>query len=124
MTTLTLTTTMAIAPLSNLSDVLMLDLDAETVDVSSPVSVRRYAGGRDRVVSSPGQSSQLSVTGSYITRAEYQSLLELVGVTVLFRDIRGRVVYGVIGSVSGSEAVTDYVTVSFTLTEITFSEVV
>lgn len=115
---------MAIAPLSNLSDVLMLDLDAETVDVSSPVSVRRYAGGRDRVVSSPGQSSQLSVTGSYITRAEYQSLLELVGVTVLFRDIRGRVVYGVIGSVSGSEAVTDYVTVSFTLTEITFSEVV
>ncbi len=124
MTTLTLTTTMAIAPVSNLSDVLMLDLDAESVDVSSPVSVRRYAGGRDRVVSSPGQSSQLSVTGSYITRAEYLSLLELVGQTVLFRDIRGRAVYGVIGSVSGSEAVTDYVTVSFTLTEITFSEVV
>ena len=121
---MTLTSTIAIAPISNLSDVLMLDLDAESVDVRSPASVRSYAGGSDRVVSSPGQSSQISVTGSYITRAEYLQLLELVGVPVLFRDVRGRAVYGVIGSVSGSEAVTDYVTVSFTLTEITYSEVV
>ena len=124
MTTLTLESTLAIAPVSDLSDVLMLYGDSETVDVSSPVEVRRYAGGRDRVVSVPGQTSQMSFVASYITRADYQSLLDLVGVLVLVRDVRGRAVYGVIDSVSGSEAVTDFVTASFTLTSATVSEIV
>lgn len=124
MTTLTLDTTLAIAPVSDLSDVLLLGSDSETVDVSSTVGVRRYAGGRDRVVSSPGQSSQVSIMASYITRADYLALLNLVGVLVLVRDVRGRRIWGVIGSVSGSEAVTDFVTASFTLTSATVSEIV
>lgn len=123
MTTLTLDT-LAIAPVSDLSDVLLLGQDSETVDVSSPVEVRRYAGGRDRVVSRPGQTSQMAIVASYITRAEYRSLSDLVGVLVLVRDQRGRAIYGVIDSVSGSEAVTDYVTASFTLTSATVSEIV
>ena len=123
MTTLTLDT-LAIAPVSDLSDVLLLGQDSETVDVSSPVEVRRYAGGRDRAVSTPGQMSQMAIGASYITRAEYRSLLDLVGVLVLVRDQRGRAIYGVIDSVSGSEAVTDYVTASFALTSATVSEIV
>lgn len=122
MTTLTLDA-LFVAPVSDLSDTLSLGHDQETADVSSAVNVRRYAGGRDRVITSPGQSTQVAFTASYITRAEYRSMLDLVGTLVLVRSPRRRV-YGVIDSVSGSEAVTDFITVSFTLTSATVSEIV
>ena len=125
MPTLTLTST-CIAPVSNLSSTLLLDQYVESETVGSRVEVRTYAGGRRRVVSRPGETQTVSVSYRYMTRANYNALSLLVGQTVLFRDQRGRVVYGVIADLSGSEwIVADKVEdVSFTLTEITYSEVV
>ena len=125
MTILTLTS-VAIAPASDLTDVLLIDQYAQTADISSPVSVRRYAGGRDRVVSTPGQTSMVSVSFRYLSRANYQSLSDLVGTLVLLRDQRQRRIWGVVGDLSATEwQVSDLLEdVSFTLTSVTVSEVV
>jgi len=126
MTTLDLTSVgCAIAPISDLTDVLLIPQVAESHDTSAPVGVRRYAGGRDRVVSSPGGTVSVQVSFSYMTRANYLALVDLVGVPVLFRDQRGRVSWGVVGSLSAAEwSVADKLEqVSFTLTSITHTEV-
>lgn len=125
MTTMTLTA-VSVAPVADTSDVLLIDQYAQTADVSAPVSVRRYAGGRDRVVSTPGQTSQVSVSFRYLSRTNYQALTDLVGSSVVFRDQRQRVVWGVLGDLSATEwPVRDLLEdVSFTLTSITVSEIV
>ena len=125
MTTLALTSTF-IAPVSDLSDVLVIDQSDESHVHGARVDVRRYAGGRRRVVSRPGVTGSVSVSYRYLSRADYVALVELLGVTVLFRDQRERAVYGVVADLSASEfnARDLLEDVSFTLTEISFSEIV
>lgn len=125
MTTLTLES-LAIAPLSDLSDVSFFRQNAESSTDSAPVSVRAYANGVRRVVSSPGADVSVTFAFPFMTRDEFAALRALVGVPVLVRDQRQRRVFGVIASVNGSEfGPYDYVeAASFTVTSITFSEVV
>ena len=125
MTTLTLTT-VAIAPVSDLTDILLIDPNAESETTTAPVQVRRYAGGRDRIVTTPGQTQTIAVSFPQVSRTQYAALLDLVGTLVLYRDQRGRAVYGVVADVTGTEwdAANVLSDVSFTLTSVTHSEVV
>jgi hypothetical protein len=124
-TTLTLTS-VAIAPASDLSDVLLVGQYAQTADLSTPVTVRRYAGGRDRLVTTPGSTTTTSVSFRYLDRATYGRLLDLVGSMVLFRDQRQRRIWGVIGDLSATEFIARDLLedVSFTITSATVSEIV
>ena len=129
MTTLDLTATgCAIAPASDLSDVLLLPPSTESATVTAPVSIRRYAGGRDRVVSSPGRTDTITVTFKGMSRSNYHALVELVGAStlVLFRDQRTRRIWGVAAGVSGSELRGPDLleSVTFTITSATVSEIV
>lgn len=118
---------LAIAPASDLTDVLLIGQSSEVATVTRPSSVRRYAGGRDRVVSSPGTADTLNISLRGVSRSDWDTLTtDLVGVTVLVRDQRQRQIWGVIGSVSGTEfSASDLVIdASFSLVSITSSEVV
>lgn len=125
MTALTLTDTI-IAPVTDLTDTLTIGQYAEAETVSDTTAVRTYAGGVRRAVSTPGRDQSYAVSYRYMSRANYDALLDLVSVSVLFRDQRARAVYGVIAGLSGSEfAVSDLVEdVSFTVENITYSEIV
>jgi hypothetical protein len=125
MTELALTKTI-LAPITDLSSTLMINQNAETERVVDPTGVRVYAGGVRRIVSTPGRDRSLAVSYRRMSRADYDGLLDLVSVPVLFRDQRGRAVYGVIASLAGVEfAQADLVEdVSFTLSNITYSEIV
>ena len=125
MTTLDLTK-MCLAPASDLTDVLLLGQYAESSGDSTMVDVRRYANGRDRVISTPGSSVSVSVSFRYVSRANFASMQDLVGSMVLFRDQRTRRVWGVFGDLSATELSQQDLLedVSFTLTSATVSEVV
>ena len=114
MTELALTDTI-LAPIADLSDTLVIGQYAETENVAEATSVRTYAGGVRRVVSTPGTD-----------KASFDSLLDLVSVPILFRDQRSRAVYGVISSVYGAEAESSdrIKDVTFTVQNISYSEVV
>ena len=125
MTELALTDTI-IAPVSDLTDTRTIGQYAEAEAVTDTTTVRTYAGGVRRIVSTPGRQQSYAVSYRYMSRANYDALLDLVSVPVLFRDQRARAVYGVIAGVTGSEfAVSDLVEdVSFVVQNITYSEVV
>lgn len=115
------------APVSDLSQVVLVEHSVESYVESVPGSVRRYAGGRLRVVSTPGVSAVVQVKMDVSSRAAFAALRELRGVPVLFRDHAGRRVFGVFHDVSGEELLAhpDLVgNVSFSITEVSFSEVV
>ena len=116
----------AIAPLSDLSDVLLLQPSDIGEDESTITQVRRYAGGSRRVVSTPGVTRTLSLAWRHVDRADYEKLKALTGVPVLFRDTRSRAVFGVFASVKGSEwrPGDKLANVTATIEEITFSEIV
>ncbi len=124
MTTLS-TEFLCIAPVSDLSDVTTIYYEGQTTTDSRGVEVRRYAGGVRRAVSTPGTDVNVTFSLPYITRAEYQSLLDLHQVMVLVRDPRQRRVYGIIQAVDGQEVpATDLVIASFTVQQVSYSEVV
>ncbi len=125
MTELALTDTI-IAPVSDLTDTLTIGQYAETESVADTTAVRTYAGGVRRAVSVPGRDQSYAVSYRYMSRANYDALLDLVSVSVLFRDQRARSVYGIIAGVTGNEfAVSDLVEdVSFVVQNITYSEIV
>jgi hypothetical protein len=125
MTELALTKTI-IAPIADLSATLVIHQYAETERSVDPTGVRVYAGGVRRIVSTPGRDQSCSVSYRRMARADYDALLDLVSVPILFRDQRARAIYGVIASLVGVEsAQADEVEdVSFTVQNITFSEVV
>jgi hypothetical protein len=125
MTVLSLDATI-FAPISDLSATLTINQYAETESVTDQTVVRVYAGGVRRIVSTPGRAQAYSVSYRYVSRADYDALLDLVSVPILFRDQRARAIYGVITALSGTEfAVSDLVEdVSFTVQNITFSEIV
>jgi hypothetical protein len=117
----------AIAPVSDLSDVLLFCHEVEDYDEGKRSQVRTYAGGRRRVVSSPGGMETVNVAIDWIDRDDYYRLLDLAGAPVLFRGPRGRRVYGVFPSLSGGELSYSDVNVgpvSFSIEEIDVSEVV
>jgi len=127
MTTLDLGCFTAFAPVSDLSDVLLISQTSETYVEARRSNVRTYAGGRRRVVSSPGETQSLSLSFSFLERADYFRLMDLRGIAVLFRDQRGRKVFGLFASISGQEDpdLSDGVfNVSFSIEEIDVSEVV
>jgi hypothetical protein len=119
-------TSVFIAPLSDLTAVLDISQRVESATVGAEVEVRRYAGGRQRLVSSPGTTGSFTFTLTFVIRADYLALLDLVGTPVLLRDQRARRVAGVIKSVTGTEwNVRDRMQeVSFTLDQVSWSEVV
>lgn len=126
MATLDLDDLTFLAPVSDLSDTLSLGQYEESATNGARTEVRTYAGGRRRLVSRPGATLQVSVAYRFVLRADYQSLLDLLGQVVLFRDQRGRQVFGVLSDVSGRETFVpaDRVEdVSFTITEVTYSEI-
>jgi hypothetical protein len=115
-----------IAPIADPSATLVIAQYAETERIADPTSVRTYAGGVRRIVSTPGRDEGYAVSYERMSRADYDALRDLVSVPVLFRDQRGRAVFGVIAGLVGVElAQRDLVEdVSFTLSNITYSEVV
>ena len=125
MTELALTDTI-LAPISDLTDTLVIGQYAETENVADVTSVRTYAGGVRRIVSTPGTDKAYNLSYRQMSRASFDSLLDLVSVPILFRDQRSRAVYGVISSVYGAEAESSdrIKDVTFTVQNITYSEIV
>jgi len=115
-----------LAPISDLSDTLVIGQYAETENVADATSVRTYAGGVRRVISTPGTDKAYNLSYRQMSRESFDSLLDLVSVPILFRDQRSRLVYGVISSVYGAEAESSdrIKDVSFTVQNITYSEIV
>ena len=125
MTTLVLTH-VAIAPASDPSNILFLAQYSEGQTTAVPAEVRRYAGGRDRVITGPGSTTSITMAFRYMTRADLTSLEALIGQLVIVRDQRGRRIWGVIAGVTASEwlAADRLEDVSVTHTSSTYSEVV
>jgi len=116
-----------IAPTSDLSATVALEQDAQAYIEGSRSAVRSYAGGRRRIVSTPGPTEVVQVLFDQLARSTYFELLDLVGVSVLFRDQFGRRVFGLFASITGQELSYDddlVGGVSFSIEEIDVSEVV
>lgn len=115
-----------VAPVSDLSATVALEANTTDETTSRPLDVRAYAGGRRRVIRRAGTDRVVMVGCPYVERAAWRSLVDLVGELVLFRDTRGRKVYGVFGDVQAGETLgADLLeSVTFTVTEVTYSEVV
>ena len=126
MTTLNLSNSSVIAPVSDLSDVLSLGVSAQTNSPSRRTTVRTYAGGRRRMVSMPGEVLTVAVQYPALSRAQYQDLQALQGQVVLWRDDRQLAVYGILSSVTAREfKARDLLEdVQIQITEITYSEIV
>jgi len=101
-TTITLTELFA-APVSDLSDTLSLRVRTETDQVVSPATIRRYAAGRDRIVTTPGETRRVTFTAVNVPRTDYDTLTGRLGVLQLFREPRGRRVWGTIIEIGGEE---------------------
>jgi hypothetical protein len=125
MTTLALEDTF-IAPVGALDTGVVLGQYQQSVTTGARTEVRTYAGGRRRIIKRPGETEVVSVAYRYIDRDDYYDILDLVGMLVLFRDQRQRAVYGILSDVAGTEfSARDLVEdVSFTVTEVSYSEVV
>ena len=126
MTELTLIKT-SIAPVSDLTAVTLLPQTTETFVEAAPSTVRRYAGGRRRIISAPGVVEILSVDFNRIDRADYNALVALKGSLILFRDQHGRQLFGTFAAITGEEmrGRPDSVeNVAVTIEEISYSEVV
>ena len=114
-----------IAPANDLSDTIYLE-NALSVDGKKARlgEIRRYAGGRTRYVTTPGDVYSVSVSARYASQTVKEDLEALVGSLVLYRDGRGRKVYGALQEVSASE-ITGYqllCDLSFSVVSVTHSE--
>jgi hypothetical protein len=114
-----------LAPAADLSAVLVFFSSGRAENLSVPGEVRRYAGGRLRIVTQAGAATRLSVTARAVSSADLQTMRDLAGAVVLFRDAWGRKMYGAYFDLD----VDDYRDrsghdVKFVLTEVTYSEAV
>jgi hypothetical protein len=110
---------------SDPSQYVVMELTGESDMTARPVSVRRYAGGRVRSITRPGVKKQLNLNFDLASRADMHVLEDWVGQTVLYRDPRGRRLWGVFAAVDEAEipgAEDDTVNVNLTLLEVTFDE--
>lgn len=64
--------------------------------------VRTYAGGRQRFIGQEGEHGQFTVTLRLLSLATVTRLRTWKGQTVLFRDRRGQLMYGVFTQVTPS----------------------
>jgi len=92
---------------ADLADVLEVDMVSCTETVGSAVQVRAYAGGRRRLIVSPGSVESLRFATPELDRATWDGLRRRVGVLQMLRDPRGRKWWGVIASVDGDEDVAE-----------------
>lgn len=116
-----------IAPVGDLDDTANIRVRTESDTVTTETEIRRYAGGRDRIVTRPGQSRRLQFTAVNLDRADYNTLVDRLGTLQLFREPRGRRVYGTMVGVSGDEwraRETTLGSVTITVDSSTYSEVV
>lgn len=113
---------------SDLTQSITMVLTGESDMTSRPVDVRRYANGRTRAFTRSGVKKQLNLAFELADRADMLQLEDWIGQTVLYRDPRGRRLWGVYGAVDEAEipGVADdgTVNVNLTLTEVTFDEAV
>ena len=112
---------------SDLSQSITMELTGESDMTSRPIETRRYANGRVRAISRPGSTKQINLNFQLATRSDMHQLEDWVGLTVLYRDPRGRRLWGVYGAVDESEipgADDDTVNVNITLSEVTVDETV
>ena len=112
---------------SDLTQSITMVLTGESDMTSRPVEVRRYAGGRVRSVTRPGTTKLLNLSFELADRADMLQLEDWIGTTVLYRDPRGRRLWGVFGAVDEGELPgvgEDTVNVNLTFSQITFDEAV
>lgn len=101
--------------------------DADLVSLSERAShsgeVRTYAGGRQRLITRPGEPRTINVKFEYVSPSEQQALRDWIGVLLLLRDPRGRKVYGVFHEMDVSERnPIDYTDINFAFQQVTASE--
>lgn len=97
---------------------------AETPAVKETVDgeVRKYASGRMRTIVRAGQARTVDLTVFDLSDADYQLLRSWLGKVVMWRDIRGRLIFGSFFSVKPEDYPDgDGWIVSFTLHEVTRS---
>ena len=112
---------------SDLTQSITMVLTGESDMTSRPVEVRRYAGGRVRSVTRPGTTKELNLSFELADRADMLQLEDWIGSTVLYRDPRGRRLWGVFAAVDEGELPgvgEDTVNVNLTLSQTTFDEAV
>ena len=110
---------------SDLTQSITMVLTGASDMTSRPVDVRRYAGGRVRSVTRPGTTKLLSLSFELADRADMYQLEDWLGTTVLYRDPRGRRLWGVFAAVDEGELPgvgEDTVNVNLTFTQTTFDE--
>ena len=110
---------------ADLTQSITMRLTGESDMTSRPVEVRRYAGGRVRAVTRPGTTKELSLSFEHADRSDMHQLEDWIGSTVLYRDPRGRRLWGVFGAVDEGELPgvgEDTVNVNLTFTQTTFDE--
>ena len=112
---------------SDLTQSLTMVLTGESDMTSRPVEVRRYAGGRVRSVTRPGVTKLLNLSFELADRADMYQLEDWIGTTVLYRDPRGRRLWGVFAAVDEGELPgvgEDTVNVNLTFSQVTVHEAV
>lgn len=113
--------------LSDLTQTIEMELTGERDTSIRPVQVRRYANGRVRAITRTGVKKQLSLNFELADRSDYDTLIDWIGQVVLWRDPRGRKVYGVYDVIEGRELPgvdDDVLNVDLTFLEVTVSEAV
>lgn len=112
---------------TDLTQSVTMILTGESDMTSRPVDTRRYAGGRVRAITRPGVKKQLNLGFELASRTHMHTLEDWIGQTVLYRDPRGRRLWGVYAAVDEAEipgAEQDVVNVNLTLLETTHSEAI
>ena len=112
---------------ADLTQSITMELTGESDMTGRPVQVRRYANGRVRAFTRPGVKKQLNLNFELADRDDMHTLEDWVGKTVLYRDTRGRRLWGVFEAVDEAEipgAGDDVVNVNLTLLEVSYDEAV
>lgn len=109
---------------SDLSTSLVLDLDGASVLPTRPLSVRTYGDGRQAMVVGPGRPQTADYRLEQVARADYEQLVEWIGELLLFRDPRGRAIWGtyrqvLITDIAAPDEIAD---VQLTVVEVTVEE--
>jgi len=105
-------------------DFLTFDYSTSTEANVVDAVVQRMANGRLRAISRPGLSRPITFTCLFPTRADTDALREWTGTTVMVRDQRHRVVWGVFRQLDVVETLhrDEPQSLSFTLEPVTFDE--
>ena len=114
---------------SDPSSYVVVSLSGEREQSTKPGEVRRRAGGRLQAVVRDGSFQALDVTAELAGRSDIDQLRSWheAGTVLLYREPRGRKLWGVVLGLDVSEIAgvgADVADVSFTFLQVTFSEAV